>query len=129
MRRVVLIVAVVAAATAGIIVAGAAADKPTAPPSVLDAAPAGQPPASLVGKKVHVYFRGSDDLSLLSPWDGEKRVYSKLTNLSGKVLQVHPGWIELEDKGRLGPATAWIPSTSVGYILVDKAGAEPATQP
>ena len=92
---------------------------------------AAPPPASLIGRKVRVYFRRSDEISSPAEDDGKLRLLTKLEYLGGTVVGVHPGWIELTkpaDGGKAERPNVWIPAPSVAYVIADEA-LEPKTRP
>ncbi|MDP9175260.1 MAG: hypothetical protein M3O30_15545 [Planctomycetota bacterium] len=90
------------------------------------------PPQSLIGRSVQIYFRGADDLPYPDALEGQGQIHlaMKLNSLTGTVMHVQPGWIELSTAELSGQPTMWIPATSVAYIMVqDPTQKMPATQP
>ena len=75
-------------------------------------------PESMVGHAVHIYFRGSDDL----PYPGKPGAVTPsgtLIDLSGRVLAVRPGWIELG--GDDHKPYYWVASSTVAFVADNEA--------
>ena len=76
------------------------------------------PPDSLVGRAVHVYFRGSDAISYPARADAGAPAGAHVTYLAAHVLSVKPGWIELGDAGPTRPVY-WVAASAIAFVASD----------
>jgi hypothetical protein len=106
-----------------------ARDKATQSVSMVRAGnePANLPPESMIGRKVKVYFRGVDDIAAPHDESSQISLAVKLEYLSGTVLSVRPGWLELSGVDQPTRPALWVPSSSMAFVMADESA--PTTTP
>jgi len=89
-----------------------------------------QPPQSLAGRSVRIYFRGTDQIAVPFTSENIARGRVRLDYVTGVVKQLEPGWIELAEPDAPSRPDAWVPASSVAVIMTESAALKPpATQP